>query len=597
MRHKTISLRVRLFWAFTLVTLVAVMLPVYFFHDALYQDRIEAAEKEALTQASVARSMLESDLSQEQAENLFTAAAKLSFRMTLMEHGGTVIHDSHISGSELSTLDNHRDRPEIEAARATGSGVSLRFSNTLGFEAVYAAVALKNGAILRVAMPLADIRTSLEHQYPTLIAVAVGVMLFCLFFSAFITGKVRKHMGDLAEIVACISRDTGKRRRRLRDVRWREMLPLANAVNRMADTIEAHVDEITDKQEQLQTILNSMNEGILVLGAGGEIRHWNRALSKMFPHIAQTKGKPVIECIPLPSLQSRVDALLAGVDAPPADNGEHGRLAEEAIHFEMPAGRFLVASVSRPSTRNDSLGAVIVIHDATEMMRLECVRRDFVSNVSHELRTPLTAIAGYSETLAASDDLDERYKSFAAIIHKHAVSLAGIISDLLALSRIENTQESIPLTAMYVDPVVHDAAAGIRGQADAKNIDIRIDLAPMPVLANTSLLAKVFRNLLENACRYSPQSGVVQICSRHEGDRILFCVSDNGPGIPAKALPRIFERFYQVKKERNSGTAGIGLAICKHIIERHNGRIWAQSPYGEAATAMLFTLQAATPEK
>lgn len=588
MRNGTTSLRARLFWAFALVTLIAVTVPAYFFRSALYQDRLNAAGGEALNRAAFARSILESDPSEEQMRRLFAAASRLAFRMTLTDRDGGVMRDSHIGAGGLSGLGNHGDRPEIESARANGTGISLRFSDTLGYDAVYAAVTLGDGSVLRVAVPLDGIRHNLERQVPAMIAVGAGVALLCLFLSAVVTGKVRTRMDAMAEIVASVSRDTGRERRRIRSVKWREMLPLAYAVNHMADTIETYVAETTDQRNQLETILDSMHEGVLVLGPGGGVRRWNKALARLFPEIPRAEGKPVIEGIPLPALQRSVDAILA------EDSGAE-RVPEEAVHFEMPAGRFLVAHVSRPATRNESLSAVIVVYDATEIMRLERVRRDFVSNVSHELRTPLTAIAGYAETLAAADDLDGEYKKFAGIIHKHAASLAGIISNLLALARIENTREAVPLDAMDAEPAVHDAVASVREQAGAKGVDIRLDLAPVQVLANASLLAQVFRNLLENACRYSPQNGVVHVSSRQEDGNVLFCVSDNGPGIPAKALPRIFERFYQVKKERNSGTAGIGLAICKHIIERHNGRIWAESPYGDAATAMLFTLPAARP--
>lgn len=592
MRRRRISLHARLFWAFALVTLIAVTIPVYFFHSALYEDSVEAAGKEALDQAAFVGSLLDAGLTDEQLDSLFSAAAELFIRMTLADSAGNVVRDTHVGEPELSTLDNHNDRPEIESAKIGGSGISLRRSNTLGFDAVFAAVELESGGILRVAVPLAGIRDRLERRLPPLAAVMGGVSIFCLFLSAAITGRVRRHMEEMARVVTSISRAPGNTGQlRLRDVQWREMLPLARAVNHMADTIESNMAVLTDQHGQLETILDSMHEGVLVLGPSGNIRRWNRALAGLFPHIASAEGKAVIEVVPFPALQNRVEATLAA-DGGAAPAGS----PEEAVLFEMPAGRFLAAHVSRPATRNDSLGAVIVLYNATEIMRLERVRRDFVSNVSHELRTPLTAIAGCAEVLSASDELTGDYKKFAQVIHKHAVSLSGVINDLLMLARIENTREAIARAETDAEPALFDAAAAVKEQAEAKHVAIRIELDPTPVLANAGMLTQVFRNLLENACRYSPQHGVVRVFSRREGDHVLFCVSDNGPGIPPEALPRIFERFYQVKKERNSGTAGIGLAVCKHIIERHHGRIWAESPYGEAATAMLFTLPAAVPE-
>ena len=605
MRKRILSLRARLFRAFALVTLIAVAIPGYFFYQSLYQDRLDAAGKEALALASFAGELLAATPTKEQVDRLFSAAAKRSYRMTLTGRDGTVLRDSHLGERGLHELDNHNDRPEIAAARSAGTGISLRRGNTLGVDAVYAAVTLEDGTVLRVAVPLAGILHSLAYQLPAFLAVLAGVGLFCLVLSALITGTVRRRMDAMAEIVAAISRDTG-RGRRLRDVRWREMRPLALAVNHMADTIDAYVAETSDQQGQLETILDSMHEGVLVLGPGGGIRRWNRALARLFPDIAKAEGGPVIEGIPCPALQRRVDAMLGGESRPHGADGEDGEDGaggqhgaddgggSRAIHFELPTGRFLVAHVSRPAGRGESLGLVIVVYDATEIMRLERVRRDFVSNVSHELRTPLTAISGYAEVLAESEDLGEEHGRFAAIIHRHAASLAGIINDLLALARIEDMREAVSLEAMDAQSAVHDAVSAIRDRAEAKGIAVRLDLEPGPVLANAGLLAQVFRNLLENACRYSPQGGEIRVSSSRKGEEILFRVGDDGPGIPEEALPRIFERFYQVKKERNSGTSGIGLAICKHIIERHGGRIWAESPHGDAATAMLFTLRAAS---
>jgi two-component system phosphate regulon sensor histidine kinase PhoR len=336
-----------------------------------------------------------------------------------------------------------------------------------------------------------------------------------------------------------------------------------------------------------------MGEGVLVLGPSGNIRRWNKAFVALFPHIASVEGKALIEGLPIPALQQRVDELLrartAGDVVSATDN--------EAVHFELPAGRFLTANLAPPAKRADALGVVIVVSDVTEIMRLERVRRDFVSNVSHELRTPLTAVAGYAETLMLSEDLQPEYRNFAGVIHKHAAALGGIINDLLELARLEDAREAVTLRPTDAGEILEETLENFREIAAAKKFSFETALADVPVLADTPLLARVFGNLLENACRYSPPGGVVRILSRREGREVIFIVSDNGPGIPKEALPRIFERFYQVKKERNSGTAGIGLAVCKHIIERHRGRIWAESPCGAAAAAILFTLAPADEEK
>lgn len=575
------SLRTRLFLAFSVVTLIAALLPALLSSNTFYNDRMELAAKEVLTQAVLAKSILDSGLNSTQMEALFQAASDQSYRMTLMDATGMVLRDTHIDNPQLSEVDSHARRPEIEQALASGQGISFRRSESLGLDAVYAAVALQNNGIFRIAAPVEAIRHSMEAEFSFLGTVVAGITVFCLLLTAIITKHVQNAVSSMAEVVASIPKDQGFRR--LREVPGREFLPLGHAVNAMADSIEHYINTIRDQHGQLESILENMYEGVLVLNPAGNIRRWNSALAAMFPDIAVAEGRPVIEGIPVPELQASVRCLLAD---------RSGKTAK-AVQFELPRGRFLVAHLTKPVDSRESLGVIIVIYDATEIMQLGIVRKDFVSNVSHELRTPLTAIRGYAEVLMLSKDVPEDKRDFAVIIHDHAAALSRLTSDLLVLASIENEQESIDTIAVDAGSAFEDAASHCRATANEKGVRFVAQFEESPVRANPSLLTQVFRNLLENACRYSPPNGLIRISSRQVGKNVLFCVSDNGPGIPPEAQLRIFERFYQVEKERNSGTAGIGLAICKHIIERHGGRIWVKSPHEEAATAMLFTLPAA----
>ncbi len=571
------SLQARLFAAFAVVTVIAAAVPVLYMRGNLYEERLLLAGKEAMAQAVFVRRLLEPEPSEDELTRLFEGARELSFRITLLDAQGRVLRDSHVGAQALPNLDNHGDRPEIEDARAKGAGISLRHSNSLGIDAVYAAVPLQSGGTLRIAMPLADIRHDFEASAPSLGLIVGLVAVFCLLLSVFITRRVRHGLEDMGEVVSAIARDKGKHH--LLEAPYAEFEPLAASVNQMADSIEEYLSTTADQKSQLETILNSMREGVLVLGPAGNIRRWNKAAEGMFPAVAKAQGKPVIEGIPVPVLQRKVDALLSnkGVDEGPA-------------HFEMPKGRFLMADASRPVDNSGILGAVIVIYDVTELMRLENVRRDFVANISHELRTPLTAIAGYAETLADSPELPEESRRFAGVIHKHALMLGRVISDLLSLARIENAAEAVDAQPVALADPLEAAVAVCASQAADKGVTFNINMAPTPVMADKQLMTQVFRNLLENACRYSPEGGEIRVTSTVQAGQMLVTVSDQGPGIAAGELSRIFERFYQVRKERNSGTSGIGLAICKHIIERHGGRIWAESPWQGASTAMLFTI-------
>ena len=581
------TLQVKLLWAFAFVTLIAVGLPALLSRSALYQDRMDLASHHALAQVSVIKSVLESGANEAQIKALLEAVKNDGARMTIAMKDGTVTHDSHVSGGALPEMDNHSDRPEIEAARGEGKGVSLRHSNTLGIDAMYAAVLLADGGILRLAVPMADIRHSLEKQLSTLSVTLFCVAVLCFLLSIFITHRFRNSIDTMAEVVAGIAKNKGGRR--LFNVPGKEFLPLAHAVNMMAKNIEEYVVTTTDQHTQLEVILESVHEGIIVLSPKGNIRRYNRATLSLFPAIKEGMGKQLIEGLPVPALQRSVEDMLQERPAGPDEVFQEA----EPIHFDHD-GRFLVAHISRPVEKNQSLGAVIVIYDATHIMRLERMRRDFVANVSHELRTPLTAISGYAETLMELEELEQTHRNFAGIIHKHAQALGRVISDLLSLTRIEDTKEKIPLVSVLPNQPLREAIRLCVDLAEEKRLRFVIELEEgVSVMGNASLLVQVFRNLFENACRYSPHGGEVVVSGMVSGKEMLFSVKDHGPGIPKGELTRIFERLYQVKKQRNSGSSGIGLAISKHIIERHGGRIWAESPCQGFATAMLFTLPVA----
>ncbi|MDR2161164.1 MAG: PAS domain-containing protein [Desulfovibrio sp.] len=578
------TLRAKLFWALALITVLAALGPLFFLRDILYRDRVDLAGRQALAQASLLKEMLDAGLGERQSDAALAAARKQSLRLTLTDASGRVLRDSHVQPERIRDLDNHSDRPEIAAALAGSDGLALRHSNSLGMEAMYAAVPLESGGVLRMAVPLADISRAYEQEAGDITAILMIAAGCCLLLAFVISAWIRNSLASMAEAVASISREKG---RRLHSVPAAEFLPLARAVNHMADSIEEYVRTTLDQQAQLEIILNSMNEGVLVLDPAGAIRRGNRAVENLFPRVEGARGRQLIEAIPVPALQRKVEQILAGQETVPF-------LEEGAVHFEMPPGRFFVAGVTRPVEPNDSLGVVIVIYDATEIMRLETVRRDFVANVSHELRTPLTAIGLSAESLLNSD-MDPEHKKRARVIEKHASALACIVDNLLELARVENARQKIPLAPLDPRLPLREAVAACREAASSRRISLREEIpAGLLALGNGPLLTQVFRNLLENACRHSPEEGEIAVLAREENGEAVFLVADNGPGIPQAELSRIFERFYQVEKGRNGATAGIGLAICKHIVERHGGRIWAESPGEGFATAFFFTLR--TPD-
>ena len=658
------TLQTKLFAGFVLITLFAIAVPAFLSRSALYDNYLNHVTEHSFEQTAIIKSILESNPTPEQMQALLKSSEQNGNRLTIIDSKGTTLFDSHVDSQALADMDNHNDRPEVEEARTKGKGVSTRYSNTLSIDSVYTAVTFDDGKIIRLALPLADVHLSFATHLSTLSIIFLIATIICLAMSVFITQRVRKGVDDMAEVVAEIA--TNKGGRRLTRVPGKEFLPLAHAVNHMAESIEKYVETTTDQRTQLEIILDSVHEGILVLSPTGAIRRYNKALVELFPAVESAKERQVIEAIPIPDLQHKVEQFLEKTR-----KGEN-QTSAEPLHFEY-GGNFLVTHLSQPvlaSHSNQSVGAVLVIYNATTIMRLERVRRDFIANISHELRTPLTAISGYAETLLSMEDMNDDQKKFSAIIYKHANGLAKVIHDLLALTRIEKADDSIVLEPVSPFLPCQEAIKLCSEQAAQKNIRFSLDMPGLHgdlvansgggevnylptfkndngsessqnnkntkdhkassgnkdsvhildkkqetaglegrsgvlgehsttttprIMGNAPMLTQVFRNLLENACRYSPEGGTIVISAHVTNDEMVFAIKDQGPGIAKSELSQIFERLYQVNKERNSGSSGIGLAICKHIIRLHKGMIWAESPYESYATAMLFTLPLEEP--
>jgi len=575
------SFRGRLFGCFLIVAALALILPVYYvrpvLHEALLRDAIDRLHQEAL----LVQELLENTQGRDDIATL-AAIKRSKIRFTLMDARGVVMLES--DKTSKGAPDNHADRPEVMQAMLAGFGSATRFSTTLQTELVYAALRLQNGTILRLAMPFAGVKQRIDAQM-TGFSLAAGVAVaLALCLAWFFSYRMEKSLSGMVRVVEGIS--LGQFARRLHAVPGMEFRPLADAVNRMAQSIEDFVRSENDQKGQLEAILETMAEGVLVLGPRGRIRRANRALAEHFPMAAGAAGSQVVEIIPSPALQDAVISLLA-------DTEGFGKITPLQI-APRPDKIFSVFLARPPKEAAHAIGAVAVFRDITELMRLETVRRDFVANVSHELRTPLTAIQGYAETLMDMEDVPEPGRRFAEIIRKHGMFLNSMVDELLMLARLESG--NTPMRREAVDPrqALSAAKQMLTRDMEQARVCVEEDLADIPVLGDGAHLEQVFRNLIGNACRYAPPESAIVVRMRPHGKEALFSVSDQGSGIPPSDLGRIFERFYRVEKHRGS-TSGLGLAICKHVIERHHGRIWVESPAQDAATSFFFTLPLAFP--
>ena len=334
------------------------------------------------------------------------------------------------------------------------------------------------------------------------------------------------------------------------------------------------IDELMRDRARLDAILSGMVEGVLVVDSGGRLQLANRAAQSMLRMDASSIGRPYVEVIRHPDISAQLGTALRGEEV---DNRE--------LELTRDPGRTFVARAA-PVARGGGGGAVLVLHDITDLRRADQIRRDFVANVSHELRTPLTAIRGYVEALLDEGSDAEDTKRFLEIIGRQSARMERLVSDLLRLARLDARQEALDLASCDMQQLFHTVGADVAQTVESKRqrITTAVDPEASRVTADPAKLHDVLRNLVENAVNYSPEAATIHLEAVRRGGDVILSVSDSGPGIPPDDLSRVFERFYRVDKSRSRpGGTGLGLAIVKHLVELHGGRAVAENrPEGGA---------------
>ena len=345
------------------------------------------------------------------------------------------------------------------------------------------------------------------------------------------------------------------------------------AVNVSVREMASRVEELLRDRARLDAILAGMVEGVLVLDGHGRIQLANRAARAMLRMDASI-GRPYVEVVRHPEIAEQLGTALRGAEV---DSRE--------LALTRDPGRTFVARAA-PVSRGGGGGAVLVLHDITDLRRADQIRRDFVANVSHELRTPLTAIRGYVEALLDDRSDAEDNRKFLEIIARHSARMERLVSDLLRLARLDARQEALDLAPCDLQQLFNTVVGDVAETADAKRqrISTAVDASACRINADPAKLHDVLRNLVENAVHYSPEAATIRLEATHDNGAVHISVSDSGPGIPPDDLSRVFERFYRVDKSRSRpGGTGLGLAIVKHLVELHGGQASAENrPEGGA---------------
>jgi two-component system, OmpR family, phosphate regulon sensor histidine kinase PhoR len=506
------------------------------------------------------------------------AAREVDARVTVIAPDGRVLADSAVSGSDLARLENHGGRPEVMGALAGETSRAERRSATVGAALLYAAVPVRSGGrVVGVARLSRGIGT-IEGQARDLWRAGAVALLLALLATGLLSVLLSASLGrSLQEIMeAARQYAKGNLSARIRVRREDELGELAQIINHSADQLQGRMAEIARDRGRTDAILSAMDDGVLAVDHRGTVVLANPSLARAL-ELHDAPGRHYLEVIRQREVGSLIEEVLR--------TGERREAEVEILHLRRV---FSITGVPFPGEEGTRHCAVLTFNDATERHRVERIRRDFVANASHELRTPLTSIRGFVEALEdGAVEEPATAQRFLGKIRTHADRMAALVEDLLELSRLESGERAPELVETRLAEVAEDVVASFAGAATRKDISLhRTDRGAPPVVTDPERLRRVLENLVDNALKYTPGGGRVEVTTSPGPDgSARIEVADNGPGIAGEHLDRIFERFYRVDKARSRelGGTGLGLSIVKHLAEGMGASVSVESEPGKGA--------------
>jgi two-component system phosphate regulon sensor histidine kinase PhoR len=515
-------------------------------------------------------------------------ANELGVRITVIAQDGTVIGDSDEAATRL---ENHGSRPEVIKALSRGTGTAVHYSSSVKHDLFYHAYRQTDGSrqrIVRVAVSFSEVENVTASLGRTLLAGVLLCSLLGLAVAYVFSRRVSNRINRLAEFSKSVAEGRFGQPV-LPRIGDDELDVLEQNLRDMSLKIRDNINELRSEKEKFDSILRCMVEGLVVIDPKGKVLLINEQARTMFAVTdEQIRNGSFLEISRSPAMHGILREVLA------FDFSRN----TYSKRISLGDGRwFRVNAVSLRNGTERPSGLILVLHDITEIQRLETVRSDFVANVSHELRTPLTAIRGYVETLLHNPPGDPAdAKQFLTIIARHSERLSRLTEDLLTLSDLESGARRLTFKPVEAGQLVQRVLEVFWDRAAKKNVTLSYSLAAdLPlILGDSDRLQQLFINLVDNAVKYTPSGGTVTITGRHVDSgphrEMEIAVIDTGAGISEKDLPRLTERFYRVDKARSRelGGTGLGLAIVKHIVQAHGGELKIESVLNKGTTVRVF---------
>lgn len=504
-----------------------------------------------------------------------TSEDKYKTRVTFIDNNGKVVGESE---TDMQSMENHLNRKEVQEALKGGIGMDTRFSKTLKVNSLYVALPLDGAkVIVRVSVPLVQVEIiDRTIWFFTAIGILSGLLMTTLLAFRF-SNSITRPVNELIHVSEEIA--LGNYSRRVQATSRDELGQLADAFNKMVWRLEKTVADLMDKNIKVDSIINSMTNGMVAVDPNYKIIMINPVVREIFGirNGPGAIGMNILELI----RNNQINSLLKETIE------KNVSLIKE---ITLPAVDDMILRVNTTPIKSmdagsPNSGGIIFIQDITNMRKLEQIRTEFVSNVTHELKTPLTSIRGFIETLrgGAIHDQDVSEK-FLEIIDIEAERLYLLINDILQLSEIESKQKDINIGTHNLKAIVDEIAPLLQETADKKCVSLKFDINENSVVtANRDRIKQLFINLVDNAIKYNVENGRVDVRAFENEGEVNILVKDTGIGIAKEHLPRIFERFYRVDKgrSRNMGGTGLGLSIVKHIVILYGGEIKVNSEPGK----------------
>lgn len=486
------------------------------------------------------------------------------YRLTIIDPDGVVLADSH---QDPAVMENHSDRPEVQAAQAGGVGRATRLSISTGYEQHYVAVPAGDGLVLRLSWSSEELAQNTQPLRRSVLLIASFVGLFGIAIVGLLARRLAAPISRLTE--QTLSLAAGSDLEGLRQSPVLELDQLGRAIEELDRQSRDRLIDARDATATLQAVLGALSQATLLIGANDQVIYANPSAGQLLGAVPATLSGLAPFPLQTAVRESRIDR------TPVAILVEHGKPVRKLQGVASPL--------------DDDERILLVVDDVTERTRTASVRRDFVANASHELKTPVSAIIAAADTLQmAMERGDPSAAQFAQRIEGSARQLDRLVTDLLDLSRLERDEPEMEL--QFLDLLVKDEVERARGTAEAQGIVWEVELAPTRVAGSGRDISIAVRNLLDNSVRYTGADGTIAVRLAAEDREAVLRINDTGEGIPTRDLDRIFERFYRVDsaRARATGGTGLGLSIVKHVVESHLGTVQVESELGVGST---FTIR------